>query len=336
MQVLGLPGKAVRNSTVATRLLAPNDCEALQRRDTVRRWRQAMRDGLIAKQAAQAVNVPLSTLYRWERRPELLSRRPHRLRRPPERLEVRERIRRIRRDFPAWGRGKITAILRREGHNISAATVGRLIRDMVAHGRMAPVSAFTQGSRRQRRTHRPHAVRIRGPLMARRPGQAVQVDTLTATLCPGRAVKHFTAVDRRSRWGSAMAATSATASSTARFLDKLIATAPFRIEAVQVDGGSEFMAEFETACRERGIMLAVLPPKSPKMNGRVERMQATWRNEFQNVKGIAATRLSELNPMIDRQLEIYNDYRPHDALDGMTPNEYLDSWRISETPHSHM
>ena len=270
MQVLGLPGNVIRNSTVATRLLAPADRKTLQRRDTVFRWRQAMRNGLSAKQAAQAVNVPLSTLYRWRRRPELLSRRPHRLPRPSERIEVRERIRRLRRDFPAWGRGKITAILRREGHDISAATVGRLIRDMVAHGRMAPVSAFVRGSRRQRRTHRPHAVHVSGPLMARRPGQAVQVDTLTAAICPGgRAIKHFTAVDRRSRWGSAMAAANATASSTARFLDKLVATAPFRIEAVQVDGGSEFMAEFETACRRKGITLAVLPPKSPKMKGYV-------------------------------------------------------------------
>ena len=47
--------------------------------------------------------------------------------------------------------------------------------------------------------------------MARRPGQAMQVDTFTTTLCPGgRAVKHLTAVDRRPRWGSAMAAANAT------------------------------------------------------------------------------------------------------------------------------
>ena len=167
MQFLGLPGNIIRNSTVATRLLAPIDRKVLQHRDTVLRWRRAMRNGLSAKQAAQAVNVPLSTLYRWRGRPELPSRRRHRLRRPQERLGHRERV---RRDFPAWGRGKITAILRREGHDISAATVGRLIRDMVAHLRMAPVSTFVRGNRRQRRTHRPHAVRISGPLMAHRPG----------------------------------------------------------------------------------------------------------------------------------------------------------------------
>ena len=49
-----------------------------------------------------------------------------------------------------------------------------------------------------------------------------------------------------------------------------------------------------------------------------------------------ATRLFEPDPMIGRQLEIQNDWRPHDELDGMTPSEYLESWRISETPHSQM
>ena len=59
-----------------------------------------------------------------------------------------------------------------------------------------------------------------------------------------------------------MAAANSTASSNARFLDKPVATVPFRIEAVQVDGGSEFMAEFETACLRKGNSLAVLPAKS--------------------------------------------------------------------------
>ncbi|MCY3879707.1 MAG: hypothetical protein OXF74_11090 [Rhodobacteraceae bacterium] len=68
------------------------------------------------------------------------------------------------------------------------------------------------------------------------------------------------------------------ASSAACFLDNLVDTAPFRVEAVQVDGGSEFMAGSGAAYGDRGITAAVLPPKS------VERMQATWRNEFHNVR----------------------------------------------------
>lgn len=40
------------------------------------------------------------------------------------------------------------------------------------------------------------------------------------------------------------------------------------------------MAGFEKACRNREIVLYVLPPRSPKLNGGVERVNGTWRREF--------------------------------------------------------
>ena len=51
------------------------------------------------------------------------------------------------------------------------------------------------------------------------------------------------------------------------FLGKVVKEMPFKVKAVQVDGGSEFKAE----CEARGIDLWILPPKSPKLNGCVER-----------------------------------------------------------------
>jgi hypothetical protein len=34
---------------------------------------------------------------------------------------------------------------------------------------------------------------------------------------------------------------------------------PFPVKAIQVDGGAEFMAEFESACEKKGLRLFVLP-----------------------------------------------------------------------------
>ncbi len=357
MQVFGLPGHVIRNAARASRLLSSPGAETARRADLVRRWRRACRDGLTVEQAARAVGVPLSTLRRWEKRPERLSTRPLRCRRPELRRGLEGRVRELRKRFPAWGRGKIAAVLRREGIRVSDATVGRAIRDLVRRGRMAPVSAFTAHSRRSRRSRRPHAVRTRRPgsRTARRPAPRTARGTANppraagrtaraggpgrhahrVAAAPGRTVRHFTAVDRLSRWGCGMAASNATAASAARFLDKLVRQAPFSVEAVQVDGGSEFMAEFEAACGDRNITLAVLPPKSPKQNGRVERMQATLRNEFYNVQDTAVN-VSGLRPLIDEYMELYNGWRPHDSLDGMTPDEYLESRRIGETPPLHM
>ena len=131
-----------------------------------------------------------------------------------------------------------------------------------------------------------------------------------------------------------MAASNATAARAARFLDRLVSSAPFPIEAVQVDEGSEFMAGFEEACAAKGITLAVLPPKSPEN-------ERTRRDECRRHGGTSSTmsrtppsNVAELAPLIDEYLAFYNGWRPHDALDGMTPDEYLESRRIGEAPPS--
>ena len=95
------------------------------------------------------------------------------------------------------------------------------------------------------------------------------------------------------------------------------------------------MAESGEACAAKGITLAVPPPKSPKTNGRAERLQATWRNRFHNVQD-SASNVTEPAPLIDGYLAFLSGRRPHEALDGMTPDEFLESLRISEAPPSHM
>ena len=74
-----------------------------------------------------------------------------------------------------------------------------------------------------------------------------------------------------------------------RFHDKLIAGAPFLITATPI-AAAAFMVEFEAAYPPKKITLAVLPPNRMKMNGAVERMQATWRNEFTHVQDTATLR----------------------------------------------
>ncbi len=58
---------------------------------------------------------------------------------------------------------------------------------------------------------------------------------------------------------------------------------PFPVKAIQVDDGAEFEAIFEEACQKRGIKLFILPPRSPKLNGGVERAPRTHAEEFYEV-----------------------------------------------------
>ena len=81
------------------------------------------------------------------------------------------------------------------------------------------------------------------------------------------------------------------------------------------------MAEFEEACEHLGIRLFVLPPKSPKLNGHVERMQRSFRDEFYTRP--LPTKIPELQEELDDYLDYYNRERPHRTLNGLAPLEYL-------------
>jgi len=122
---------------------------------------------------------------------------------------------------------------------------------------------------------RPYAMRKPKDYVPRVAGDLVEVDTLDLRPLPGLVFKHFTARDVISRWDVIEVRSRATAITAAAFLDTVVARMPFTIRAIQVDGGSEFHAAFEAACERRGLRLFVLPPRSPKLNGAVERAQRT-------------------------------------------------------------
>lgn len=336
MQVFGLPGHIIRSGKLASRIAAKSpDNEAAIRRATVARWRQAIADGLTAEQAAKAVGVPRATLYRWQNQPQPRSKRPKRTRAKTWTAALVEAVEALRLDHPMWGRDKIGPIVRREGLRVSNATVGRIIAYLVARGVVEPVPNLRRRKgAAARQWRRKHAVRLPKGKKPTRPGELVQVDTLSVNVRPDKAIKHFTAYDPVGRFTAAKAFSTATAGCAKNFLDKLVKAFPFAISGIQVDGGSEFMAEFEQACKDKGLALFVLPPKRPQLNGAVERAQGSWRYEFYACHDLPQ-RLNRLNEHIDAFAHLYNHYRPHGALGGQTPNEYLIATSKADPP-SHM
>ena len=89
-----------------------------------------------------------------------------------------------------------------------------------------------------------------------------------------------------------------------------------------MDGDSEFQASFEQACQQRGVHLFVLPPRSPKLNGHVERAQRTHTEEFYEVHP-DDLEIVPLNQALQKWERVYNHVRPHQSLGYLTPFEYL-------------
>ena len=339
MQVFGLPRHVIRAGALASRIAAKSlSNDAAARLDAVRRWHRARAAGLSADDAASAVGVSRATLYRWAKRPEPFSRRPRRPRLPQWSAALAQAVEELRADNPMWGKKKLAWLLQREGVAVSASTVGRILRSLMDRGLVMPVPTLRRkpGGRRFRLIGLDrHARRLPRGLKPTMPGQIVQIDTVFVDLAPGRAVKHFTAYCPVARWTVAAVAGRATASLTAAFLDKVVADMPFAVKGIQVDGGSEFMAAFEQACRDKRLDLFVLPPKRPQLNGAVERCNGSWRYEFYAVHDLPH-QIDRLQPFVDAFAHRYNHHRPHDALDGQTPAEYLAAQGGANLKPSHM
>jgi transposase InsO family protein len=273
--------------------------------------------------------ISRQTFYRWQRRYDPLnlrtleagSHRPHRRRRPTWTPAQAEQVRRLREQYPRWGKDKLAVLLRREGWPISVSMVGRILHSLKQRGRLtAPL--LLRVKRRRGAANRPWARRKPHDYAAEKPGDLVQLDTLDLRPAPGVVWKQFTARDVVSRWDVIEVHGRATSTAARLFLSTLQRRLPFPLRALQVDGGSEFAALFEAACRQRGIRLFVLPPRSPKLNGRVERANRTHMEEFYEITP-GALQIAQLNRELQAWERTYNTVRPHQALGYLTPQEFL-------------
>jgi putative transposase len=228
---------------------------------------------------------------------------------------------RLREKYPRWGKDKLVILLREEGWQVSTSMVGRIIHRLKERGMLRqPVRNHVSAHRRGLK--RPYAVRKPKDYVVTQPGDLIQLDTLDIRPLPGVVLKHFTARDIICRWDVMDVYSRATASTAAHFLDKLEQRMPFTIRAIQVDGGSEFEAVFEQECQRRNIRLFVLPPRSPKLNGYVERAQRTHTEEFYEVTD-TSFEIAQLNQALLEWEMVYNTVRPHQALGYLTPKEFL-------------
>jgi transposase InsO family protein len=160
------------------------------------------------------------------------------------------------------------------------------------------------------------------------PGDRVQMDV--CKIAPGR--YQYTAIDDCTRYKVLALFPRRTAANSLRFLDKVIEEMPVPIQRLQTDRGREFFAEaFQRRLMELCIKFRPIKPRSPHLNGKVERSQRTDLDEFYGSVDLK-------DPALEERLQAwqhhYNWERPHGSLHGKTPMdrlcELLDQTPLSE------
>lgn len=107
-----------------------------------------------------------------------------------------------------------------------------------------------------------------------------------------------------------------------QFLDYVLSRLPFHTEVVQTDNGSEFQTQFHWHILDKGIKHVYIRPRTPRLNGKVERSHRIDEEEFYRMlEGVVIDDANLFNEKLQEWENFYNFERPHSALDGQTPYE---------------
>jgi len=101
-------------------------------------------------------------------------------------------------------------------------------------------------------------------------------------------------------------------------------------DVLRVDNGPEFLGgEFVSWAESAGMFIQYIQPGAPNQNAYIERFNRTYREEVLNLylfRNLAEVRETTYWWMID-----YNEKRPHDSLENMTPLEVMQQYAGNST-----
>jgi len=286
-------------------------------------WHRA--HGNNASLTARHFGIGRMTLYRWLKKFKHYgiiglneySRKPKHLRQPTISGDIVIRTVQLRKQYPAWSKHKLRALLKREGIEVSVSTVGRILK------RRGLINKKVSQKRRKA-TLSPKARFPKG-LRISETGDMIQMDTKHIMLVGGARYYQFTAIDVLSKRRVLRVYPSESSRNGAQFLRECIASFPFRIKAVQTDNGPTFLKEFDKLCKELNIPHYFIYPRTPKQNTYVEISHQADKREFYQ-QGNVCSILPIMQEKIKEWEDVWNTIRPHEALGQLTPSQYY--WKL--------
>ncbi len=311
-----LPGAA---SIARSAFLADRLTERAKQRLKILDWHKAHRNN--SSLTARRFGIGRMTLYRWLNRFRARgtiglnedSRKPKTLRKPAAPWPVVARVVELRKQYPAWSKHKLAAILIREGLSVSESAVGRILKRKGLIDKR--VSKKRRNSALRPKARFPYGLRINHE------GQMIQMDTKHIMLPGGRKFYQFTAIDVLGKKRVLRVYPSESSRNGALFLKECMASFPFPVQAVQSDNGAPFLKEFDKLCKDLNIVHFFTYPRHPKQNTYVEISHQADEREFYK-RGNTCSILSVMQESIKNWENVWNSFRPHEALGQLTPAEY--------------
>ena len=223
--------------------------------------------------------------------------------------EVIDAIHAIIDGHPRWGFWKTFKVLRRNGHGWNQKRVYRVYCNLKLN--------------QKRRAKKRLPQRVKQPLLVPPvPNQVWSADFISDMLYTGKRFRSFNVIDDLNREVIHIEIdTSITGRRLIRIFEHL------RLERglpdiLRVDNGPEFLSgEFVAWAESGGMMIQYIQPGEPNQNAYIERFNRTYRNELLDLYLFCD--LDEVREATYWWMIQYNEQRPHDSLDDLTPAEYL-------------
>src|SRR4028118_1970988 len=280
---------------------------------------EAQTTGNVA-QTCRRYGISRKTFYKWRNRYQQqglaeLRDRSHCPRHPPKAThsEIVERILYLRQHYH-FGPWRIRMyLLRYHDVVIADSTVYRILK---RHGlnRLPHNQAYKPHNQRWRRYEKPL------------PGHRLQIDTKFLDPIPGqrKGYLQFTAVDDCTRLRVLKIYERNNQKNACDFVDYVLSRLPFRVQAIQTDNGPEFSAQFHWHVQDLGIAHIYIKPRTPRLNGKVERSHRIDEEEFYRLlEGVVIEDVGGFNAKLQEWETYYNYHRPHGAFQGNSPYEQL-------------
>lgn len=281
------------------------------------------------KPTIRAFRVPKSTLYRWKKSLEgqkgrLISlvpksTRPHKTRVMQTDWRLVEFIKQMRVDHGNIGAAKIKPFLDAYSREIEIDTISRATIEKVIKRRRLTFDVRVKYKRKTRysklRTRRSPKVRIAG---------YIEMDSITVYINKKKYL-FMSVIDIYTRLAFVRRVNSLSSFNARRVFKRFQRECPYKIRKVQTDNGSEFLAMFHTYLEEQKIPHIFIYPKSPKINGVVERFNRTVQEECINRSDDIYYDLEAFEIKLTKYLNWYNYQRPHHSLKYLSPVQFINS-----------
>lgn len=280
------------------------------------------------RSTVDAYGVGKTTLYTWKTDYEKSQKRlnslvphstkPKKLREMKTDWRLTEFIKQMRSTYGNLGKEKIECFLDEYAKELGIPSLG-----CTTIGKIIKRRGFTEKGKRKKYSKKKDVLRVKYAPKELVPGY-IEMDSVTLNVLNHR--YYFTTIiDIVSRYAFCRLTKSLTAQRTLDTFKEFLVASGQTPRQVQTDNGHEFLGELDQYLVEQSIPHAFTYPRSPKINGVVERFNRTIQEEFLNRSDELYTQdLDGFRKSLDKYLHWYNYQRPHRSLKLQTPSAFLE------------